>query len=178
MDFRDPYEICPTFETEHLQFWQVREDDAEGLLCFYGDLSRWMFYGNEMSNSIFSSQHATITEMKKCIRVWLDEYKNKYYIRLTAIDKKTAKPIGSVELFDNAGDGFLAVHIDFSEKYEKSEYIGELLCLADERFYELFGLKHIIIRATPAEKERVSALTANGYTPLDGDSGWKDYYIK
>ena len=110
----DPYAKCPEFDTEHFHLRQVRMEDAEELLCFYGDLSEWMFYGNAMSNSIFSSRHATVEEMKKCIAIWLDEYRNKYYIRFSIIDKATKKAIGTIEVFDNAGKDESYLHIDLS----------------------------------------------------------------
>ena len=74
----DPYAKCPEFITEHFYLQQVRTEDAEELLCFYGDLSEWIFFGNAMSNKIFASRHATLEEMQKCIAIWLDEYRNKY----------------------------------------------------------------------------------------------------
>ena len=35
--------------------------------------------------------------MRKCIRSWLDEYKNKYYVRLSIIDKASGSAVGTIE---------------------------------------------------------------------------------
>ena len=182
----DPYAKCPGFETKHFKFRQVQEKDAEDLLSFYGDLGNWMFYGNDMCKSIFASRYATVEEMKHCIRVWLDEYRNKYYIRFSVVDKTTEKAIGTIELFDNIGKRnpietvrlSAVLHIDFSVPYETQEYISELLSLANAEFFKIFGVKHLLIRAVPTAKERIMALLSAGYEPFEWETGREHYYIK
>jgi RimJ/RimL family protein N-acetyltransferase len=175
----DPYEKCPEFDTEHFYLRQVREEDAEDLLCFYGDLSGWIFYGNDWCNEIFSSSHQTVEEMRTCIRSWLDVYKNKFFIRLSVIDKAAGKPIGTIEIFDNmdtATQG-AALQMDLSAPYETQAYITELLTLADKEFFRLFGFKYVIVWATPEAKERIQALRSAGYKPFDSDTH-EHYYMK
>jgi len=176
----DPYARCPEFETEHMKFRQVREEDAEELLhAFYGDLSEWMFYGQEMTNRIFASRHATVDEMRRCISVWLDEYRNKYYIRFSVIDKTTKKAIGTIEVFNNAGskdDSYL--HIDLSAPYETQQFISELLALADKELFKIFNIKNLLIQAVPAAKERIAALQTYGYRPYECKAGGIHYYMK
>ena len=183
------YEKCPKFETEHLFIRQVREEDAEELLqVFYGDLTGWMFYGNAMCKSIFAGRYATPEEMRKCIRCWLAEYQKRYYIRMTVIDKQIKKAIGTIEIFDHihsekdwqsdvVKQGFV-LHIDFAASYEKQEYLSELLHLADQEFYPLFGFEYLLIRAVPSATERIAALTADGYEPFDWEPGREHYYMK
>jgi RimJ/RimL family protein N-acetyltransferase len=174
----NPYINCPQFDTERFHLRQVRMEDAEELLCFYGDLSEWMFYGNEMSNSIFASRHATLEEMRKCIAVWLDEYRNKYYIRFSVIDKTTQKAIGTIEVFDNAGKDDSYLHIDLSSPYENQSYISELLMLADKELFKIFNIKNLLIQAIPSTKERIAALQAFGYQPFECKTGGTHYYMK
>ena len=174
----NPYKNCPEFYTEHFHLRQVRDADAEELLCFYGDLSEWMFFGNEMSNSIFASRHATLEEMRKCISVWLDEYKNKYYIRFSVIDKATDKAIGTIEVFDNAGKDDSYLHIDLSAQYENQSHISELLTLADKELFKIFNIKNLLIQAVPSAKERIVALKAYGYQPYECKAGGEHYYKK
>ena len=172
----DPYAKCPEFDTEHFRLRQVCEDDAEELLCFYGDLSEWMFFGNDWSNGIFTSNHATVDEMRKCIRSWLDEYKNKFYIRFSVIDKTRGNPIGTIEVFDNLDKATCgaALHIDLSAPYETQMYISELLSLADKEFFRIFGFRYLIIRAVPNTEERIAALRSAGYTLFESES--REYY--
>ena len=186
---RDPYVKCPEFETAHFRLRQVREEDAEALLrAFYGDLSAWMFYGNEMCNSIFAGRYATLDEMKKCIRVWLAVYADRFFIRLTVLDKKSETPIGTIEIFDNihSEDNWkqeearhgLVLHMDLAEHCEKQAYIAELLDLADREINEIFGFDHILIRAAPEAGERIAALRDAGYVPFAWEPGREHYYVK
>jgi len=175
----DPYAKCPVFETGHFHLRQVREEDAEELLCFYGDISKWMFNDNSWSNGIFSSWRPTVEEMHKCIRSWLDEYRNKFYIRLSVIDKATGTAIGTIEIFDNfdkAKRG-AALHIDLSSPYETREYISELLTLADKEFFRIFGFKYLAICAFPDADERIAALESAGYEPYE-KSDREHFYMK
>lgn len=182
----DPYVKCPEFETRRLKFRQVREEDAEELLSFYGDLSGWMFYGNDMCKSIFASRYATLEEMQKCIRYWFDEYRNKFYIRFSVIDKKTGRAVGTIEMFDNIGKGNsleairrgAVLHIDLSAPYETREYISELLILADKELSVVFGVKYLLIRAVPSAKERIAALLSAGYQPFEWEPGREYFYLK
>ncbi|MDR2570267.1 MAG: GNAT family N-acetyltransferase, partial [Oscillospiraceae bacterium] len=157
----DPYAICPEYETKHLKFRLVRLEDAQELLdSFYNDLSKWMFYGNDMCKKIFAGQYATLDEMKNCIRIWLNEYKNKYFIRFSVLDKSTGKFIGTIEVFDNFDKQKrgAALHIDFAASYETQIYISELLSLADKEFFRTFGFISLFIRADPNANERITAL--------------------
>jgi RimJ/RimL family protein N-acetyltransferase len=175
----DPYASCPEFDTEHFYLRQVREEDAEELLCFYGDLSGWMFFGNAWCNGIFSSSHATVEEMRKCIRSWLDAYTDKFLIRLSVTDKTEGKPIGTIEIFDNLDKAKrgAALHIDLSAPYETQGYLAELLALADEELFRLFGFKYLIIRAVPDAAERIAALRSAGYKLFELENR-EHYYRK
>jgi len=168
----DPYANCPEFETESFHLRLVREEDAEDLLA----------------SSIFAGRYATLEEMKRCIHSWLDEYKNRYYIRFAVLDKKTKKAIGTIEVFDNihrekrwkldaVRHGFV-LHIDLAVPYETREYISELLQLADEELFRLFDFEYLLIRAVPAAAERIAALTAAGYEPFAWERGREHYYMK
>lgn len=174
----DPYANCPEFDTEHFHLRQVCMEDAEELLCFYGDLREWMFFGNTWSNGIFTSSHPTQDEMQKCIASWLEEYKNKYYIRFSVIDKAADKAIGTIEVFDNAGKDDSYLHIDFSAAYEAQSYISELLTLADKEFFKIFNIKNLLIQAVPSAKERIAALQVFGYQPFTCKAGGKHCYKK
>jgi RimJ/RimL family protein N-acetyltransferase len=175
----DPYKKCPEFYTEHFHIRQIHEDDAEDLLCFYGDLSGWIFYGNNWSNGIFSSEHPTVEEMRNCIRSWLSVYQNKFYIRLTVLDKAADKPVGTIEIFDNldrAKRG-AALHIDLSAPYETQAHITELLMLADNGFQNIFGFKYLIVQAVPAAAERLAVLRSAGYQAYESDDR-EHFYVK
>lgn len=182
----DPYAKCPVFETEHFQIRQVREEDAEELLACYTDMSTWVFYSTDMFKKIFASRYPTLDEMKACIRFWLDEYKNKVYIRFSVVDKTTGKAIGTIELFDKVGgdkNQMLEVvrrgavlHIDLAPPYETQRYISELLTLADSQFFVLFGVKYLLTRVIPTAEERLTALRSARYEPFAWKPGREHYW--
>jgi len=184
----NPYEKCPTFETQHFKLRQVRVEDAEDLLICYADLSTWVFYNNDFCKRIFATQYPTLDEIKALIRAWLDEYKNNIYVRLSIIDKSTGKAIGTIELFDKAREdkhpklehvrNGVVLHIDLAPEYEKQSYISELLALADNQFFVLFGVKYLLSWAEPTATERISALMSAGYIPFDWGVGREHYYSK
>ena len=118
--------------------------------------------------------------MRKCIRSWLDEYKNKYYVRLSIIDKASGSAVGTIEIFDNfdkAKSG-AAFHIDLSVSYETRVYISELLTLANKEFFQLFGFEYLYVRAVPSANERIAALQDTGYESLDRKPGREHFYMK
>ena len=144
----------------HFCLRQVCEEDAEDLLSFYSDLSSWMFNGNTWCNGIFSSNNATVDEMRKCILSWLDEYRNKFYIRFSVIDKAVGKPIGTIEVFGNL---------------DKVKRGAAYTCR--QRFSRLFGIKYLIVWAVPNATERIVALHSAGYTLFESESR-DHYYMK
>ena len=159
---------------------QVREEDAEELLEFFReDLVGWKF---------FDRANDMLDEMRKCIKSWLSAYANRTYIRFTAVDKTTGKAIGSIEIYDNihrekkwkleaVRHGFV-MHINLALPYETRESIGELLKLADDKFFRLFGFNHLLIRAVPGANERIAALLLFGYEPFEWERGREHYYVK
>jgi [ribosomal protein S5]-alanine N-acetyltransferase len=173
-----PYETCPILETDHFLLRLVSEEDAEDLLVCYSDTKSQAVFDSE--NFISNLFYTTVDEMTNCIRFWLQEYGQKMYVRFAVVDKDIQKPIGTVEMFNakghlnDYGNGIL--RIDLASRYESTEYISELLQLANDHFYELFGVDLIVIKGRPAEKERVHALTSNGYSPYRWDNPDRKHY--
>lgn len=182
----DPYEECPEFETAHFKLRQVREADAADLLCFYGDLNGWMFFGK--MDDVFPSRFATQEQMKKCITCWLGAYSAKVYVRFSLLDKATGKAVGTLEMFDKVGQDNhqtleavkqgAALHLDLSAPYEKRETIEELLMLAEKSLSEVFGVKYLLVRAVPSAAERIAALRFIGYQPFEWETGREHFYMK
>jgi ribosomal-protein-alanine N-acetyltransferase len=175
---KEPYEICPVLETDSFILRLVSEDDAEDLLVCYSDPKSRKIFDSE--NCISNFRYTTVEEMTECLRFWLREYHQKMYVRFSVIDKKTQKPIGTVEMFN--AKGFLndysggILRIDLASKYETTDSIAELLQLAYDRFYELFGTEIIVAKGRPAEENRVHALIAAGYKPYDWPSPDREHY--
>jgi len=166
------------YKTEHFTLRLVSEDDIEDLLVCYSD---------SKSQSIFDSQNFaknlhcnTVEEMAWYVRFWLEEYRNKMYVRFAIVDNKTKKAIGTVEMFNTKGflhgrDGGI-LRIDLASPYETVEYLSELLQLANDNFFELFGAKVIITKGRPGEAARLAALSSAGYRPYNCEAR-EHYYM-
>lgn len=175
---KEPYEKCPVLETQSFLLRLVSEEDAEDLLVCYSDPKSQAIFDSENCTSDF--RYKTVEEMTECIRFWLSEYRQKMYVRFSIVDKTIRKPIGTLEMFNAKGflldyDGGI-LRIDLASQYETSDYLSELLQLANIRFYELFGAEMIVAKGRPAEKNRVYALIAAGYKPYTWPSPDREHY--
>lgn len=175
---KEPYEICPVLETDSFMLRLVSEEDAEDLLVCYSDPKSQEIFDSE--NCISNLHYTTVDEMTHCIRFWLSEYHRKMYVRFSIVDKKSQKPVGTVEMFNAKGflseyDGGI-LRIDIASQYESTNYLSELLLLANNRFYELFGTEMIVSKGRPAGNNRVRALIASGYKPYDWPSPDREHY--
>jgi [ribosomal protein S5]-alanine N-acetyltransferase len=179
----NPYQKCPVYETKGFIFRMVKEKDAEDLLQCYSD---------SQSNKLFNSDNCTsdfiyksLEEMKNCIEFWLDQYSKKYFVRFSIIDKQNHKAIGTIEFFAkpvNFGEfskvGVL--RLDLASKYEKEEFITEILDAIFNNFYEDFEVEHIITKAVPEAEQRIAALKHRGFIELENRTmvPYDYYYIK
>lgn len=174
----DPYDICPVYESERFMLRLVSQDDAADLLLCYSNPEAQVLFNSDNCTSDF--YFSSVDEMKRCIDFWLDEYKNKQYVRFSIIDRKNDKAVGTVEIFNSdkkSGTGIL--RIDVHPQYENREHLGQLLSIADN-FFNDFGCGQIVTKAVPGATERITALKNHGYTyyPEYGEWDRKDYYIK
>jgi len=178
---KDVYETAPVMKTSRFILRLVREEDAEDLLTCYADPKSQSLFNADNCTSDF--RYSGVGEMLSCIRVWLDSYRARGFVRWSVIDKQTECAVGTVEMF--SVPGFLpegaggVLRIDLASAYETDGYLAELLGLANERFYSLFGAELFVVKAKPEATARVNALLAAGYSPYDWPApGREHYYIR
>lgn len=165
----NPYEKCPVFETKHFTLRLVSESDIEDLLVCYSDPKTQAILDTQ--NFAKNLHCSTAHEMARYVRFWLEEYRNKMYVRFAIVDRKIQKAIGTVEMFSTKGffpdcnGGIL--RIDLASPYETEEYLSELLQLANDNFFEIFGAEMIITKGRPGETARLAALSSAGYKPYN-----------
>lgn len=71
------------------------------------------------------------------------------------------------------------LRIDLASPYEAACHLSELLTLADEHFYSMFGADIIVTKGRPTNPTRAAALLEGGYVPYAWDSPDREhYYIK
>ncbi len=165
-----PYESCPTYQSKRFIFRMVEEKDGEDLLECYSDTE---------SNKLFNSDNCTsnfvyksLVEMNNCIKFWIDQYHSKYFVRFSITDKLHNKAIGTIEFFakEVSYNEILKVgvlRLDLASKYENEEAIVEILDIVNNNFYDDFEVKHIITKAIPVAKQRVTALKKEGFIELE-----------
>lgn len=165
-----PYERCPVYETETFILRFVKESDAEDLLeCYSNNESCRLFNSDNCSYGFY---YNSLQDMKACINQWINEYDNKAFIRFAIINKKSGKAIGTIEIFslaevDEQYNKVGVLRIDLLPAFEYKQYISEILKIANNNFYEVFLIDHIITKAIPEAVERRNALISNGFSPLE-----------
>lgn len=173
MSLTDPYEIYPSYETEHFLLRQAELSDAKSLLRCYSDprAVKRMNADNCTSDFFFT----TVEEVRSCIRFWQREYADRRYIRPAVVEKESGEPVGTLEIF--GGDcGVLRVDLCF--EFEREEYLAELYTLAVQRFFEDFPMEAMMTKAVPEAKERVRALRRLGFCGPEKFGSFDCYYRK
>lgn len=172
------YNQCPIFQNETITLRQIREEDAAGLLNCYADEQALPFFNTD--NCHGTDFHCTTLEqMKQAIAGWNWCYGMKEFVRLTICLNATQEIIGTVEMFNRGAAPFYGVHgvlrIDVMSRYERADVLQAILQLADEHFYQAFGMEWIVTKAKSFALERRKALTALGYIPMT-EFALSDYY--
>jgi len=174
----DPYDVCPVYESSEFILRLVSPEDAEDLLLCYSNPEAQAIFNSDNCTSDFC--FSSLDDMKRIIDVWLDEFKERRYIRLSIIDKQNDTAVGTIEIFGSDRYHKLGIlRIDIHPRYENQEHLGELLSLSDN-FFTVFDLHRIACKAIPRATERITTLTDHGYTYQPVNSQWDraDYYIK
>jgi len=151
------YENCPIYETESFILRLVKIEDAEDLLKCYSDKETVSKLNADNCTSNFYYQ--TKAEMEQCIKYWLEEYKNQYYVRFAVVPKSKEQAVGTVEIFGGK-DGVL--RIDLAKEYERENSIVEIGKLAINKFAKDFGIGSIKIK-TANVPERIKWLEQLGF---------------
>jgi len=93
-------------------------EDANALLKCYSDENAVKFMNADSCTSNFSYQ--TIDEMEACIKLWLESYKTKGFVRFTVIDKIKELPVGTIEIFGGENG---VMRLDICSEYENEDFI-------------------------------------------------------
>lgn len=172
---RNPYVECPVFETENFILRLVTEDDAADLLTCYSDTSARPIFNSDTCTSNFF--YDTSDEMSDCIKMWLNSYVRKEFVRFSIIDKCFSHAVGSIEMFGMVGKykttrGIL--RLDIMSKYEEAAYLDELFTLCLNDFFDLFAVNQIVTKAIPQAVKRVNILKKLGFVVYDFPE--REYY--
>ncbi len=180
------YEDCPVFQNERYVLRLVEDGDIGDLLKVYSDVKAVpLFNGDNCHGDDF--HYTTPERMKQALNFWKDAYTNGWFVRFAVIDKETNEVIGTVEEFRREEKDFFTdcglLRLDLRSDYEMATEIRSILSLIAFPSFYMFGCAIVATKAIPTAKERISALTALGFSkseePLVGHDGTKyyDYWV-
>ncbi len=167
----DIYEHCPVMETPNFLLRLIRPEDSESLFGCYHDKTAVALMNAD--NCDFGFYMETREQMAETVTYWLKFYSWRSFVRFAIVDRETGQAVGTLEGF---GGDVGVLRIDIAGKYEKADYLSELLGLAKKHFREWFGNETLMTKAVPQARERREALMASGWEFVDTFRTYRDYY--
>jgi len=179
---KDIYKECPIYKTEILTLKLTSfEDVAELLKCYSDKKAVPLFNSDNCDGDDF--HYTTIKRMKEAVDFWKYAYEHRYFVRLTILLNKTREKIGTIEMFkreeEDKFNHFGMLRIDLINKYEKQQYIDEILQIVNQHFYEDFEVESILTKAITNATERIASLKSKGYVQIDKKFIiYDDYFVR
>lgn len=168
---------CPILESARFQLRLIDLSDSWDLLeCYSDKKSAKLFNSDNCSNDFYITN---IKDMENSIKIWLECYTRKEFIRFSIVDFFTGKVIGTTEIFSknlaNKNTGIL--RLDIKSEYEKDQYINDLMHLMTVEFKKLFNLDAIVTKSIPEASERIKVLKEHNFIKTDSIP-MPHYFIK
>jgi RimJ/RimL family protein N-acetyltransferase len=156
---RNPYLKCPVYETENFILRLITEEDTDDLFLCYSDVNARPVFNSDTCTSNFF--YDNLEDMRHCVKMWIDSYNRKEFIRFSVVDKHSQHAVGTIEMFGMIGKyktsrGIL--RLDIASKYENPTYLTELFTVCQNEFFELFAVNQIVTKAVPEAVTRVNVL--------------------
>lgn len=162
----DVYESCPVFENETYLLRLIREEDAEDLLAVYSDKNALPFFNSDNCHGD-NFYYPTLQRMAEAVKFWVESYQNRWFVRLTIIDKSISKAIGTIELFhrdaEDAFDNCGVLRLDVRSDYEGKDALLGILSLVVAPSFDLFCCDEIITKIPIYAVERADAAREFGF---------------
>lgn len=162
----DIYEHCPQFTSQRFALRQVRLEDWSDLLTVYSDTNSVPIFNSDNCTGDFYMTRRE--DMENCIRFWLSEYAQRYYVRWSVVDLASGCAVGTVELFRRGAqdhfDGVGLLRLDLRSDYETEDVITELVSLLMQHTPSLFDFDRFATKAPACAAERRTALAKLGFS--------------
>ncbi|MBZ9689706.1 GNAT family N-acetyltransferase [Clostridium estertheticum] len=176
------YKECPIYTTEILTLRLTSLEDVSELLRCYSDKKAVPLFNSDNCHGD-DFHYTNIERMKEAVDFWQYSYEHRYFVRLTVILNTTGEKIGTIEMFkretEDEFNHFGVLRIDLQSKYEKQQYINEILQIANQDFYKAFKVDSILTKAIPNSTERISSLESKGYVPINKKFViYDDYFVR
>lgn len=173
------YETCTNLENERFLLRLVEKGDCDDLLKVYSDKNALPFFNSDNCDGD-NFYYATRERMAQALDFWNLSYENRWFARLSVVDKEASKVIGTIELclrvsddeFNNMG----ILRVDVRSDYEREEILYDIVTLITPHISEMLGCNGIITKAPIYAVERINAIRKAGFVKsehlLIGKSGY------
>lgn len=161
------FEKCAILENDRVLIRLIEKEDCDDLLEVYSDKNALPFFNSDGCNGD-NFFYSTKERMMKAIVFWISAYENKWFARLSIIDKAISKVIGTVEVcyrvsedaFNNMG----ILRVDVRSDYEKEDVLFDIISLVTPQMYEMLGCSEIITKVPIYAVERIKAIQKFGFS--------------
>lgn len=162
----DIYEACPVYESERFRLRLVENEDLEDLWKVYSDKNALPFFNSDNCDGD-NFYYATVEKMKEVLGFWDFSYKNRWFARLSIIDKEVSTVIGTIELClresEDAFNHMGILRLDVRSDYEKEDMLLELVSLITPHIPELLDCDGVLTKAPIYAVERMKAIQRAGF---------------
>lgn len=154
------------YENEYFLIRLINETDCESLLEVYSDKLALPFFNNDDSDED-NSFYNTKERMADAIKFWKMAYENGWFVRLSIIDKKIYKIIGTVEIslrvsedcFNNMG----ILRVDVKSNYETLDNLYNIFTLSLKAIKDVLRCDSVITKAPIYAVDRIEAIKNIGF---------------
>ena len=161
------YEKCSIIEDDNYLFRLFNHNDLDDLLKIYSDKKALPYFNSDNCDGD-NFYYATKEEMAKALDFWKMSYENRWFTRLTIIDKKQDIIIGTIELClrvsDDEFNNKTILRVDVNSDNEKEDVLFCIFSLITPYINDLLGSEGIITKAPIYAIDRIEALKKVGYT--------------
>ena len=180
----DIYSTCPTLESEKFIVRLLRDEDCDDLLKVYSDKNALPFFNSDNCNGD-NFYYATKERMSEAVAFWKTAYENRWFARLSIVDKSGSGVIGTVELClrvsEDAFNHMGILRVDVRSDYEREDCLFDLFSLITPKLEELLGCRGVLTKATIYAVDRIRAVRRAGFSKsehllIDGNGYAHDGY--
>ena len=160
------YEVSPVLENKDFQLRLTVEADCEDLLEVYSDKLALPFFNSDNchGDNFF---YPTKERMLEAFRFWQASYENRWFARLSIVDRKISKVIGTIEICrrvsDDAFDGMGILRVDVRHEYEREAVLQSIFALTLTHMFTLSGCSALITKAPIYAVDRINAIQRLGF---------------
>ena len=162
----DIYRTCPALESEKFLFRLVQDEDCNDLLKVYSDKNALPFFNSDNCNGD-NFYYPTKERMAEAIGFWKTAYENRWFVRLSVVDKSVSGVIGTVELclrvsedrFNQMG----ILRVDVRSDYETEDALYDIFSFLTPRLEGMLGCQGVLTKAPVYAVERINAVQKAGF---------------